>query len=166
MNTIEEISQLEKAYETEVTEEFLDEYGHMNVKWYAQLWGRGASAFFKGLGMDWTESTKFGRGHWVLRQVIDYKAEVPQGDHIAIHCRMIAHTDKVMHNAYFMINETQGKIASTSEVLVGYADLKARRLTSIPDDLVQTLDAHIEACDALDWEPELTGAIDLSPAKR
>lgn len=165
MNTIEEITRLEKVYETNITEEFLDEYRHMNVKWYAQLWGRGASAFFKGLGMDWTESTKYDRGHWVLRQIIDYKAEVLEGDHIAIHCRMIAHTDKCMHNAYFMINETKGKLASTSEVLVGYADLKARRLTSIPDDLVKRLDDHIEQCDALGWTPELSGAIELSPAK-
>lgn len=166
MNTIEEITQLEKTYETDVTEEFLDEYGHMNVKWYAQLWGRGASAFMRLRDLDFTESVKFDRGHWVLRQVIDYKAEVLEGDHIAIYGRMISHTDKCMHNMYWMVNETQQKIASTSEVLVGYADLSARRLTSFPDDVVQRLDDHIDLCDALGWEAVLSGAIDLTPAKR
>ena len=121
MNSIDDVRQLEACYETTITKEHLDEYGHMNVKWYAQLWGWGASGFMNARGLDFVKDVEFGIGYWVLRQIIDYTAEVLEGDHITIYGRMVARTDKVMHNMYWMVNDTQNKIAATSQVLVGNA---------------------------------------------
>jgi acyl-CoA thioester hydrolase len=161
MNTIAEIELLEETFKTTITSEYLDEYGHMNVKWYAQLWGWGASGFMNLRGMNFKKDAEIGIGYWVLRQVIDYKAEVLEGDTIAIYGRMVSRSDKCMHNMYWMVNETQGKIAATSEVLVGYADLEKRRLTSFPTETAVRLDEHITVADAHGWEPVLSGAIDL-----
>jgi acyl-CoA thioester hydrolase len=166
MNSIDEIRMLPKIFDTEITEDYLDQYGHMNVRWYATLWGRGAGGFMASLGLDFRDAVKRERGNWVLRQVIDYNAEVLGGDVVAIHGRMIEHSDKCMHNMYWMINETRQKIASTCEVLVGYADLNERRLTSFPPELVEEFDTKIHGWNALDWEPQTSGAIALTRPKQ
>ena len=165
MNSIDDVRQLEAVFETTITQEYLDEYGHMNVKWYAQLWGWGASGFMKRRGLDFEKDTEFGIGYWVLRQIIDYTAEVLEGDRVVIYGRMIARSDKVMHNMYWMVNDTQGKIAATSQVLVGNADLNARRLISFTEEVGQRLDEHIAHCDELGWYPEATGGIELGAGK-
>ena len=166
MNAIDDIRSLPSYYNTTISEEYLDEYGHMNVKWYATLWGRGAGGLMKALGLDFREAVKSATGYWILRQIIDYNAEVLAGDDITIHGRMIDYSDKCMHNMYWMINETRDAVASTSEVLVGYADLNARRLTSFPSDLTERFDTRIAEYDELGWLPETSGAISLSPSKR
>jgi acyl-CoA thioester hydrolase len=163
MNNFDDISQLPANYSTSITDEYLDEYGHMNVKWYAELWGRGAGGFMTSLGMNFREAVQYDRGYWVLRQVIDYNAEVFFGDTISIHGRMVEYSDKCMHNMYWMLNETQKKVASTSEVLVGHADLAARRLTSFPQDQKDLFDTKIAEWDSLGWLSEISGAIELSP---
>lgn len=165
MNSIDDIRTLGIYYSTEITEEFLDEYGHMNVKWYATLWGRGAGGFMNTLGLDFQKDVEIGIGYWVLRQVIDYNAEVLAGDQISIHARMIEHSNKCMHNMYWMVNETRNAIASTSEVLVGYADLTKRRLTDFPPELIERFDTHIAEHDGLGWLPQTSCAISLSPSK-
>jgi acyl-CoA thioester hydrolase len=165
MNTIDEVTILPKTYDTEITDDYLDEYGHMNVRWYAELWGNGAGGFMTSLGMNFREAVKDDRGYWVLRQIIDYNAEVLSGDTIAIHGRMLGYSDKCMHNMYWMVNETQGKIASTSEVLVGYADLAARRLTPFPQERRDFFDTKIAEWDAHGWLAQTSGAISLSPTK-
>jgi acyl-CoA thioester hydrolase len=166
MNTIDDIRSIPIYYSTTISEDYLDEYGHMNVRWYATLWGQGASAFMKTLGLHFSEAIKEGRGNWVLRQIIDYNAEILAGDEISIHGRMVDYSDKCMHNMYWMVNETRDKVSSTSEVLVGYADLEARRLTSFPPELTDRFDARIVESDELGWLPETSGAILLSPSKR
>ncbi|HIA46747.1 MAG TPA: thioesterase [Candidatus Hydrogenedentes bacterium] len=102
----------------------------------------------------------------MLRQTIDYNAEILAGDEITIHGRMVDYSDKCMHNMYWMVNETRDKVSSTSEVLVGYADLEARRLTSFPPELTDRFDARIAESDELGWLPETSGAILLSPSER
>ena len=166
MNLIDDVIALPVTYETTITDDYLDEYGHMNVRWYAELWGNGAGGFMTAMGMNFRAAVKDDRGYWVLRQVIDYNAEVLAGDTIAIRGRMIEYSDKCMHNMYWMVNETQGKIASTSEVVVGYADLAARRLTSFPQDRKEFFDERIAEWDAMGWLPQTSGACELSPSKR
>lgn len=165
MNSIEDVRQLEACYETTITQEHLDEYGHMNVKWYAQLWGSAASGFMNRRGLDFVKDVEFGIGYWVLRQVIDFTAEVLEGDHITIYGRMVNRTDKLMHNMYWMVNDTQEKVAATSQVLVGNADLNKRRLTPFSDEVAQRLDGHIAHCDELGWYAETTGGIELNAGK-
>ena len=166
MNTLEEIRTLPVSYRATITDDFLDEYGHMNVRWYATLWGHGARGFMNSLGVDSHEDIRFDIGYWVLRQVMDYNAEVLSGDTISIHGRMIERSEKCMHNMYWMLNETRESVAGSSEVVVGHADLKARRLMSFPPDIGERFDTAVAEWDSMDWLPELSGAIALAASKR
>lgn len=159
--TVEQIARLPKLYTIVVPESWLDEYRHMNVAYYIQAWREGALAFNQFLGFDGAYAHGGTRGLWLLRQVLDYLAEVRVGETLSIHGRMIEHTDRMLHNKYWMVNETTGKIAATSEVLVANADLEARRMTPLDEAMQAAMDRHIAEMDALGWTPPVSGAIEL-----
>lgn len=163
--TVEQIAQLPKLYTMTVPEEWLDEYRHMNVAYYINAWRQGALAFNKFLGFGGTYAEGGNRGLWLLRQVLDYLAEVRVGETLSIHGRMIGHTEKLLHNKYWMVNETTGKVAATSEVLVANADLEARCMTELDDAMMERMDRHIAEMDALGWEAPVSGAIVLRKKK-
>lgn len=156
---LEQVLQLPKFHSETIPAEYLDEYKHMNVRFYSELWGKGAYGLLKllGIGDVWHGKTNY--GHWLLRQVMDYKAEVREGETISIHGRMVARSAKRMHNMYWMVNESKNVVAATSEVLVANADLTSRRMTSFPEHVTEIMDAHIAEMDALGWEVPVSGAI-------
>lgn len=161
MPTINEVEQLPEYYRVTVNGEYLDQYGHMNVRWYSELWGWAAYSLMSDLGFGKGYMEERNYGTWVLRQIIDYLAEVHEGDTLSMRARILGRKDKLLHNKYWMLNETKGKIAATSEVLVGHADLEARRLIAFPEDVAKNLDAKILESDAVGWDPDISGAIHL-----
>jgi acyl-CoA thioester hydrolase len=161
MVSIEEVEQLAENFRVTVNGEYLDQYGHMNVRWYSELWGLGAFNLMTQIGFGTNYMQERNYGTWVLRQIIDYLAEVHEGDTLVIRGRIIDRSDKMLHNKYWMVNETKNKIASTSEVLVGHADLAARRLAPYPEDIQLILDAKIGEYNGLGWPVDVSGAIHL-----
>lgn len=159
--TVEQVRQLPKLYSITVPEAWLDEYRHMNVAHYINAWRGAALAFNRYLGFDAPYEPGGNRGLWLLRQVLDYLAEVRVAEALSIHGRMIRRTDRMLHNKYWMINETTGRLAATSEVLVANADLEARRMVPLDEAMKARLDRHIAAMDALGWTPPVSGAINL-----
>lgn len=159
--TVEQIIQLPQYYTKTIPVEYLDEYKHMNVGYYIDSWRRGANGFTKTLGLDDEYREGGDRGLWLLRQVLDYLAEIRVNETISIHGRMIGRTAKLMHNKYWMVNETTGRIAATSEVLVANADLTLRKIAPISDDACAKMDRHLAEVNALGWEPPVSGAIEL-----
>lgn len=158
---VEDVRQLRRLCEDTVPDEWLDEYGHMNVRYYMEMWGRGAGAFMRELGLDFKEAAKRDIGYWLLRQVLDYLAEVRVGETVAVYGRMIDRTDKLLHNKYWLVNETRNRLAATSEVLVGRADLTVRRLAAFPAEEAARLEEQLAYCSSLGWDPEPSGAIEL-----
>lgn len=156
---IESIQQLPANHRITIPEEYIDEYGHVNVRWYGAMWGAGAGSLMREMGIDQHYREERRMGHWLLRQVLDYLAEVHVGDTVTVHGRILGRTEKRMHNKYWMINETKGKIAAASEVLVANADLDARRMTPFPDDVAKNLDDAIARFSTLTWDPQVSGAI-------
>lgn len=149
--TVEQLLKLPRFYEMTVPEEYLDEYRHMNVAYYINAWRNGAQGLHRYIGFGEAYEPGGTRGLWLLRQLLDYHAEVREAESVAIHGRIIRHTHKLLHNKFWMINTSTGKIAATSEVLVANADLEARRTTPFEARIVEAMDRHIAECDALGW---------------
>ncbi len=156
---IDFVQQLPVNHRVTIPEEYIDEYGHVNVRWYGVMWGTGANTLMSEMGIDQAYREQKRMGHWLLRQVLDYLAEVHVGDTVTVHGRILGRSAKRLHNKYWMVNETKGKIAATSEVLVANADLDARRMTPFPEPVASNLDAAIARFDALGWDPRVSGAI-------
>jgi len=141
--------------------EYQDLMGHMNIKWYFDLFARSGRKFFKvhGLDEDYFRNGNF--GVFALKHFIQYFAEVRTGQRVAVHARLIARSDKRFHFMLFMINETTTQLASTFEALITHADLKIRRSAPMPAGIVQKFDATLAEDETLEWEAPLSGAMRL-----
>ena len=141
--------------------DYQDLMGHMNIRWYFDMFARTGRRLFKshGLNEDYFRGGRF--GVFALKHFIQYFAEVRVGQTVAVHARLIARSDKRFHFMLFMINETTIQLASTFEALITHADLKIRRAAPMPAEIVQRLDATLSEHSTLDWEAPLSGAIRL-----
>jgi acyl-CoA thioester hydrolase len=141
--------------------DYQDLMGHMNIRWYFDLFARTGRKFFKyhGLDEDYFRDGQF--GVFALKHFIQYYAEVHVGQLVAIHARLIARSDRRFHFMLFMINETTSQLASAFEALITHADLKIRRAAPMPAEITQKLDATLAELSTLDWYPPVSGAISL-----
>ena len=144
-----------------IPSDYQDLMGHMNIRWYFDLFARTGRKLFKYHGMDEDYFRDGQFGVFALKHFIQYYAEVHVGQSIAIHARLIARSEKRFHFMLFMINETTGKLAATFEALITHADLKIRRAAPMPAEITEKLDATLADLATLDWEAPLSGAIKL-----
>jgi acyl-CoA thioester hydrolase len=144
-----------------IPSDYQDLMGHMNVRWYFDLFAGSGRKFFKshGLDQDYFRSGKF--GVFALKHFIQYFAEVRVGQTVAIHARLVGRSDKRFHFMLFMINETATQLAATFEALITHADLKIRRAAPMPAEIAQKLDTALAEDAALDWETPVCGAMRL-----
>ena len=144
-----------------IPSDYQDLMGHMNIRWYFDLFARTGRKFFKfhGLDEDYFKGGEF--GVFALKHFIQYFAEVRVGQTVAIHARLIARSDKRFHFMLFMINETTTQLASTFEAMITHADLLIRRSAPMPAPIIQKLDAILAEHETLDWEAPISGAIKL-----
>ena len=155
------LEKLSVCYRKTIPSEYQDLMGHMNIRWYFDLFARSGRKFFKvhGLGEDYFRNGNF--GVFALKHFIQYFAEVRVGQRVAVHARLIARSDKRFHFMLFMINETTTQLASTFEALITHADLKIRRSAPMPAEIVQKFDATLAEDETLDWEAPVCGSMRL-----
>lgn len=157
--TLDQLRQLPMCHRETIPYDYIDAYGHMNVRFYFALWEKAAHGFMTYLGADVHKMLEQHHGNWVLRQVVDYLAEVREGDTVAVYGRIVNRTPKRLHNKYWLANETRNNVAASSEVLVTCADLKARRTAPFPEPMSSAMDARLAEQRALGWEAPVSGAI-------
>ena len=147
-------------YRKTIPSDYEDIMGHMNIRWYFDLFARSGRKFFQAHGLDegYFRDGKF--GVFALKHFIQYFAEVRVGQAVAIHARLIGRSDRRFHFMQFMVNETTSQLAATFEALITHADLKIRRAAPMPADIIQKFDATLFKLNKLDWDPPVSGAIE------
>ncbi|CAB1071271.1 hypothetical protein D1AOALGA4SA_1186 [Olavius algarvensis Delta 1 endosymbiont] len=144
-----------------IPDEYLDLMGHMNIRWYFDMFAKAGRKFFTahGLGEDYFRQGNF--GVFTLKQYIQYFAEVRVGQTVAVHTRLIGRSPKRFHFMHFMINETTSQLAATFEALITHADLNLRRAAPMPAHIAQQFDATLDRDTGLDWAAPVCGAMRL-----
>jgi acyl-CoA thioester hydrolase len=141
--------------------DYLDIMGHMNIRWYFELFATAGRNFSAAHGLDAAYFRGGDAGVFTLKQFIQYFAEVRAGQTVAIHTRFIGRSDKRIHFINFMINETTAQLAATFEALITHADLKIRRSAPMPARIAENFDATLAKDEKLGWQPPVCGAIRL-----
>jgi acyl-CoA thioester hydrolase len=141
--------------------DYLDIMGHMNIRWYFELFAISGQKFFTSHGLDEDYFRDGNFGIFTLKQFIQYFAEVRVGQAVAVHTRLIGRSDKRFHFMHFMINETTTQLAATFEALITHADLKIRRAAPMPTQLADKFDTTLAEDEKLDWEAPICGAMSL-----
>ena len=158
---IASIEKLPVYHQETITDKYLDLMGHMNVRWYMALFDKATWNYYLSLGLNEDYFRVTQTGTFALKQFIQYYAEVRVDQTVSMRIRLLGRSDKRFHLMHFMINETTARLASTLEILGTFADLKLRRSTPLPPEIVQKLDAQLESNRQLEWEAQLSGVIHL-----
>ena len=141
--------------------DYLDIMGHMNIRWYFELFAKAGRKFSAAHGLDTAYFQNGKAGVFTLKQFIQYFAEVRADQTVAVHSRFIGRSDKRIHFINFMINETTAQLAATFEALITHADLRTRRSAPMPARIAKNFDATLAKDETLEWQAPVCGAMRL-----
>ena len=129
---------LELRSET-IIPDWIDYNGHMNVAYYTLVFDHAVDAFFTyvGLGRDYREATT--GSSFAVEHHITYNQEVVEGDVVRCTSRLVGFDEKRIHHYYEMYHVADGYLAATCEFLSLHIDLSIRRVTKLPDVLLDRL---------------------------
>lgn len=160
---LEQVLRLPRFYEQTVPPEFIDLNGHMNVMYYTGVGNEAILGFFDDLTLDAEYVPGESRGFFALRQIISYLNEIREGEKIAVHSGLVGYDRKRLHFIHYIVNLSRNVLASSDERVAMYVDLKLRRSMEFNETELATLAKVKARYEALGWQPELSGAIQLKP---
>ena len=143
----------------EIPEEYRDVFGHMNVMWYARLFGYSSEKFGRLYGFDAAYCLANQIGSFALEAHLRYLSEVCIGHHITIRSRALGRSEKRIHYMHFMtIDETSG-LAATAEFITAHVDMGTRRMAPMPVDVCARFDEVLARQNQLPWDPPVCGSM-------
>jgi len=152
---------LPRAHAQSIPTEYVDQNGHMNVRYYQDLYSKAFDRFVDDHGF--TVLPEDGRtiGLFDMRHHTSFYREVLAGHDVAVHVRFIARAERRFHGIWFLVNLSSGVIANSMEFLTACVDLSTRRSTDLPEAFASALDVRIREDAGCDWAAPLCGAISL-----
>src|SRR5690554_5305923 len=100
--SVAHIRELPASLEGSVTDDLIDENGHMNVRHYFNLQELAGVAMFNQLGVDESYPARTGFGVFTLEQHVTYLSECLPNEKFSVHLRLVALSDKTMHTIGYL----------------------------------------------------------------
>ncbi len=155
----DQVRQLPIDHQFIIPASYLDEMGHMNIRWYMALFNEGVGPFLQRIGLTDAYFAEKQGGVFALEQFLRYLAEVHVGEMVTVRGRLVARSAKRLHFMQFIVNETNNNVACIMEVLNSHADLHTRRTSPYPPHLQANIDALLAQHNQLDWAAPVSGMI-------
>jgi acyl-CoA thioester hydrolase len=158
--SVEDISALRPVcLRRTIPETYLDANGHMNMRWYVALFDDAGDTLHDHLGLTREFRKASGSGTMDLEHHTWFLNEVMPDSQICVYTRMVARSAKMIHYLMFMVNESSGKVAAHFECVNALVDLRARKTTAYPAEIVDRIDAMLDEQSRLAWAPPVSGAM-------
>jgi len=115
-------------YEGEVSPEWIDANGHMNLAYYVVLFDYATDMLFEaiGIGREYKDTTN--HGTFVAETHNLYERELLVGERVRVATQILGADNKRLHLAHEMFSLADGKRAATQELMYLHIDLTARRV--------------------------------------
>ncbi len=146
----------------EVSEDWIDYNGHMNVAYYTFAFDRAIDFFLETiLRIGPTHVKNENQGPYSLQANYHYLQELKVGDRFSTRIFIIDADKKRIHLALEMISSSnRGKVAICETVLIN-VDLKLRKSTEYPEWAQKKIFKYKNACDGLALPKEIGKPITL-----
>lgn len=144
----------------EIPTSYLDQMGHMNVMWYTHLFSNAVWGLFQHIGF--TEEYMRGAhaGSFALELHVRYIVEVHAGQHVTLRSRALERTAKRIHYQHYLtIDERDGVLSATGEIVSAHVDMKIRRQSPFPESIAANFDRLLVAHRALSWVAPVCGTM-------
>ncbi len=157
--TLAQLEPLPIVYRLTAPERFRDLNGHMNMRYYLELYDEAGIPLFELFGLTEAYYRSKGAGGFDLEHHIHYLNEVHIGDDLLVRARLVGRSAKRLHYMLFMVNASRDLLASTFECVNSYADLTVRRTAPFPVEITEQIDVMLAAHTALDWTAPVCGVM-------
>jgi acyl-CoA thioester hydrolase len=142
-----------------IPQDFIDEFGHVNVMWYTHLFTEGAGGLFQLVGLTWEHLEANRAGTFALEQHFRYLKEIRQGQHVTLRSRVLGRTAKRWHTIHFMTIDELDVLAATCEVVSTYVDMTVRRSAPMPAVITDGINRLLAEHANLGWDAPVCGTM-------
>ena len=114
-----------------------DQFGHMNVRWYAHFFDDAGFHIWSVHGFGLKRMEALGLHTVVARTSIDYKRELKAGDLIVIRSAFTRLGTKSITHLQHMLNADTGVLHAVQETVEVFFDPETRTAIPVPDEIAQ-----------------------------
>ncbi|GAA1529743.1 thioesterase family protein [Nocardioides humi] len=159
--TYEQVLDLPVLLESEVTPDFIDVNGHMNVRHYLDAGAHGADVLCRRIGIDDAYRAQRRLGIFTAEHHIRYFSEMHEGEKLSVHTAVVDRSARAGHLLSFILDRDGERLACTVEIVIVGVDMDTRRPAEFPADVAAALDERVEAARRLPWPLPLSGAMGI-----
>ena len=123
--------------EHRVLPEWIDINGHMNVAYYVLAFDICVDALWERIGITDEYVEKRQLSTFAVESHVTYQAELKLDDPFRIVTQLLAVDEKRLHQYQCMYHAEQGYLAATAEWLNVHVNLRTRRVTPFPPEILQ-----------------------------
>lgn len=154
-----------KALSLPMDPAWVDHNGHMNVGYYMVAFDLATDAFLAHCGMGDHGRRRHGITTMTLEGHVTYERELMAGAPLAFTTQLLGFDAKRIHYMHFLHHAEQGYLASANELISIAVDMKSRRATSMPEEILARLEAILAAHSKLPRPPQMSRVIGLKAGK-
>jgi acyl-CoA thioester hydrolase len=146
------VRRLPLRHEAEVTEDFIDINGHMNITQYLRLGAEAVDLALRAAGMDDEYRDERRLSNFAVEHHLTYRAEMHLGERLSAYPQVLARNARAAHAMVYLVDDTNDRLASTLEAVLLHVDMDDRRSVPFPDEVQTVLDEmipqHVSTLDA------------------
>lgn len=142
---------------------WIDYNGHLNMAYYNALIDRAVDEAFLpvGLGPDYARDR--GASYFIAEVHVRYLRELNAHDPVRAALRLIGYDEKRLHLYAELHHAAEGWISATSEQLALHVDMKTKKVSPFPDDVLRRLASMKSAHGTLPAPSAIGCAIGMRP---
>lgn len=120
-----------------------DQYGHMNVRWYAHHFDDAGYQLWSIHGVSTKELCRRKLHDVMANTSTDFVKETKAGDVLVIRGGFTRVGTKSVHQHLIMSDADTGEVCATQDAVMVFFDAEKRCSTAMPDDIRATLEASL-----------------------
>lgn len=132
-----------------VAPEWIDYNGHMNVAYYVVLFDRCIDELFDLLDIGPEYVKRENSSTFTMEGHITYQRELPVDAPVKMTLRIVDYDQKCLHLYLEMFHAQEGFLSATWEQMTLHVDLKAKRASVFPDEVLEKIDQMYQAHNSL-----------------
>lgn len=157
----DEVLDLPALVDGEVTPDFIDANGHMNIRHYLDAGAMSADVLCRQIGIDDVYRAERRLGVFTAEHHIRYFSEMHRGGKFSAHTVVVDRSATAAHLLSFILDRTGERLACTVEIVLVGVGMDTRRPAPFPHDVAEALDRHIAESRSLAWALPLSGGMGI-----
>jgi acyl-CoA thioester hydrolase len=157
----DEVRELPALLEGEVTPDFIDLTGHMNIRHYLDAGALSADHLCRQIGIDDAYRAERRLGVFTAEHHIRYFTEMHEGGKFSVHTTLVDRSARAAHLLSLILDRDAEVLSCTVEILLVSVGMDTRRPAAFSDDVSSRMDQRIREGSGLSWSLPLSGAMGI-----